>query len=162
MEKCDRHHFTSRLSGRKSITSLSLKFKCSFIFFKQTTHDFFLTRQKLFLFQDICLLKFCYRKTLEDVFLFFFLLSFSHEPVADCIVDDFGPWSACDTECGRGSMSRERKVIQETRNGGKPCPELIQKRSCVGLNCENPRAAVKASKGNNNSITSTTSYLSLD
>jgi len=66
--------------------------------------------------------------------------------MTDCVVDEFGPWSSCDVECGRGSMSRERKVIQEARNGGKSCPELIQRRSCVGLNCENPRAAVKASK----------------
>ena len=70
--------------------------------------------------------------------------------MADCIVDEFGPWSSCDVECGRGIQSRDRRVLQETRNGGKSCPELVQRRSCVGLNCDNSRAAVKASKGKHN------------
>ncbi|XP_026679083.1 somatomedin-B and thrombospondin type-1 domain-containing protein, partial [Diaphorina citri] len=63
---------------------------------------------------------------------------------SDCQVGSWEAWSECDTECGPGTMVRTRKAIQEPKNGGKHCPTLTQKRSCLGTRCpHNPRSALK-------------------
>ncbi|XP_022235105.1 somatomedin-B and thrombospondin type-1 domain-containing protein-like, partial [Limulus polyphemus] len=56
--------------------------------------------------------------------------------VIDCEVTDWKPWSKCDVDCGPGMMTRERLIRQEPRNGGKRCPEVVQKRGCLGNKCE--------------------------
>ncbi|ODM95720.1 Spondin-1 [Orchesella cincta] len=52
--------------------------------------------------------------------------------IFDCHVSSWGSWSPCDVDCGNGVMTRTRAIIQEPRNGGKPCPSLMQKRGCLG------------------------------
>lgn len=56
--------------------------------------------------------------------------------VIDCVVSPWGPWSACDVECGSGTMSRSRTVEVQPRNGGRRCPSLDQRRGCQVSNCQ--------------------------
>lgn len=50
----------------------------------------------------------------------------------DCVVGPWGPWSACTSSCGVGSTERSRQVSVPPRNGGRPCPDLKQRRGCFG------------------------------
>ncbi|XP_023211060.1 somatomedin-B and thrombospondin type-1 domain-containing protein-like [Centruroides sculpturatus] len=63
--------------------------------------------------------------------------------VTDCEVSEWGRWSSCNVDCGTGFMSRERNIIQHPQNGGRHCPELIQKRGCLGTRCET-KSVIKA------------------
>ncbi|UYV63518.1 hypothetical protein LAZ67_2004441 [Cordylochernes scorpioides] len=56
--------------------------------------------------------------------------------VRDCEVTEWGPWSSCSAECGTGVMTRDRAVRRQPENGGTPCPELRQERTCSGQRCE--------------------------
>lgn len=46
------------------------------------------------------------------------------------MVSGWGPWSGCDTNCGSGSMERNRRVVQAPAHGGRHCPSLVQRRAC--------------------------------
>ncbi|XP_048370324.1 somatomedin-B and thrombospondin type-1 domain-containing protein-like isoform X2 [Sphaerodactylus townsendi] len=50
----------------------------------------------------------------------------------DCVIGPWGPWSECSSLCGTGSKDRMRQVIVPPRNGGTPCPDLKQRRGCLG------------------------------
>lgn len=50
----------------------------------------------------------------------------------DCVVGPWGPWSPCTALCGVGSTERSRLVTTPPRNGGAPCPDLKQRRGCLG------------------------------
>lgn len=50
----------------------------------------------------------------------------------DCVVGSWGPWSPCTSSCGVGSTERSRQVSVPPRNGGRPCPDLKQRRGCFG------------------------------
>lgn len=64
--------------------------------------------------------------------------------VVDCQVTPWGPWSACDTDCGPGTMSRTRTVQVQPQNGGRHCPSLEQRRGCQVSNCHHhPDPAIK-------------------
>lgn len=64
--------------------------------------------------------------------------------VVDCQVTPWGPWSACDTDCGPGTMSRTRTVQIQPENGGRHCPSLEQRRGCQVSNCHHhPDPAIK-------------------
>ncbi|XP_028566444.2 somatomedin-B and thrombospondin type-1 domain-containing protein-like isoform X1 [Podarcis muralis] len=52
----------------------------------------------------------------------------------DCVVGHWGPWSECNALCGTGSKDRTRQVTVPPRNGGTPCPDLKQRRGCLGEN----------------------------
>lgn len=47
-----------------------------------------------------------------------------------CKVSKWGKWNNCNTDCGIGSMTRTRKIIQYPLNGGTACPALKQTRGC--------------------------------
>ncbi|XP_056628517.1 somatomedin-B and thrombospondin type-1 domain-containing protein isoform X1 [Triplophysa dalaica] len=49
----------------------------------------------------------------------------------DCEVRQWGPWSPCSSVCGEGTTERSRQVATPPRNGGKPCPDLKQRRGCL-------------------------------
>ncbi|OXU30687.1 hypothetical protein TSAR_015654 [Trichomalopsis sarcophagae] len=65
--------------------------------------------------------------------------------VLDCVVSGWGPWTACDSECGPGAQTRSRMVERAPENGGKHCPQLVQHRGCQGTKCHrrNPKTALK-------------------
>ncbi|XP_054723622.1 somatomedin-B and thrombospondin type-1 domain-containing protein-like [Uloborus diversus] len=48
----------------------------------------------------------------------------------------WGPWSTCNSDCGAGTMVRERKILRLPRNGGTPCPDQMQTRGCFGSSCD--------------------------
>ncbi|NXO20523.1 SBSPO protein, partial [Cisticola juncidis] len=49
-----------------------------------------------------------------------------------CAVGPWGPWSECSSRCGAGSRARSRQVTAPPRHGGDPCPDLKQRRGCLG------------------------------
>ncbi|NWR81767.1 SBSPO protein, partial [Centropus unirufus] len=49
-----------------------------------------------------------------------------------CVVGSWGPWSGCSSLCGVGSKARSRQVTIPPRHGGEPCPDLKQRRGCLG------------------------------
>ncbi|XP_076253898.1 somatomedin B and thrombospondin type 1 domain containing protein vexed [Rhynchophorus ferrugineus] len=55
--------------------------------------------------------------------------------VVDCQVTPWGPWSACDADCGPGTMSRSRSIKIQPQNGGRHCPSLEQRRGCQVSTC---------------------------
>jgi len=46
----------------------------------------------------------------------------------DCLTSPWSDWSACSTSCGRGWLTKERRVVAGPRNGGKACPRKLQKK----------------------------------
>ncbi|XP_044762960.1 somatomedin-B and thrombospondin type-1 domain-containing protein [Coccinella septempunctata] len=64
--------------------------------------------------------------------------------VVDCQVTGWGPWTACDVDCGAGTMSRKRSIKVQPENGGKHCPSLEQRRGCQVSTCHHhPDPAIK-------------------
>lgn len=60
-----------------------------------------------------------------------FRVNGSNEPVIDCVVTPWGPWSECSRPCGRAQRSRRRMIKLHPQNGGKECPtKLVQRRRC--------------------------------
>ena len=53
------------------------------------------------------------------------------QPVIDCVVTPWGPWSECSRPCGRAQKQRRRMIKLHPQNGGKACPtKLVQRRRC--------------------------------
>ncbi|KAI8499491.1 Spondin-2 [Branchiostoma belcheri] len=48
----------------------------------------------------------------------------------DCEVSKWSAFSKCSSRCGGGSMVRSRNITQKPSNGGKPCPQLSEKKQC--------------------------------
>lgn len=61
--------------------------------------------------------------------------------MVDCGVSNWGPWSACDADCGSGTMYRSRTIQTQPRNGGRRCPSLQQRRGCQVGNCAHHHGA---------------------
>ncbi|XP_064582600.1 SCO-spondin-like isoform X1 [Zonotrichia leucophrys gambelii] len=61
-----------------------------------------------------------------------------------CAVGPWGPWSGCSSPCGAGSRARSRQVTVPPRHGGDPCPDLKQRRGCLGQHptCGTAQAAL--------------------
>lgn len=54
----------------------------------------------------------------------------------DCRVGPFSPWSECPNRCAANLLQRrEREVLVEPANGGRPCPTLTQEMPCPPTNC---------------------------
>nr|ATU82948.1 secreted Spondin-like protein [Pristhesancus plagipennis] len=52
-------------------------------------------------------------------------------PVVDCKVSHWSQWSPCSVSCGRGVKQKNRRIIINSRNGGKSCPKkLIRRKKC--------------------------------
>ncbi|XP_078669981.1 spondin-1-like [Branchiostoma floridae x Branchiostoma belcheri] len=49
---------------------------------------------------------------------------------SDCKVSDWSSFSKCNRRCGGGVMVRSRTVTQKPSNGGKPCPQLYERKQC--------------------------------
>ncbi|CAH1257651.1 SPON2 [Branchiostoma lanceolatum] len=49
---------------------------------------------------------------------------------SDCKVSDWSGFSKCNRRCGGGVMVRSRTVTQKSLNGGKPCPQLSERKEC--------------------------------
>uniref|UniRef100_A0A8C2TD36 Somatomedin-B and thrombospondin type-1 domain-containing protein-like n=1 Tax=Coturnix japonica TaxID=93934 RepID=A0A8C2TD36_COTJA len=60
------------------------------------------------------------------------LTLFSLFSAVGCAVGPWGPWSSCSSPCGVGSKDRSRQVTVPPRHGGEPCPDLKQRRGCLG------------------------------
>ncbi|XP_023345257.1 somatomedin-B and thrombospondin type-1 domain-containing protein isoform X2 [Eurytemora carolleeae] len=50
--------------------------------------------------------------------------------VLDCVTSEWGEWSECDTECGKGVSRRTREITHPSSNGGVECDALEQTRVC--------------------------------
>ncbi|KAF8569533.1 hypothetical protein P879_00877 [Paragonimus westermani] len=57
------------------------------------------------------------------------------KPIVDCEVSNWGPWTECDRQCGRGTSVRRRRVVQQAVNGGRYCPVLEESKPCQGHRC---------------------------
>ena len=55
------------------------------------------------------------------------------------MLDAWGDWSECDNECGRGTQTRERRVLREKKFGGRDCDVRFQKKFCRGEKCARRR-----------------------
>uniref|UniRef100_A0A8C8SXQ1 SMB domain-containing protein n=1 Tax=Pelusios castaneus TaxID=367368 RepID=A0A8C8SXQ1_9SAUR len=62
-----------------------------------------------------------------------------------CVVGPWGPWTECSSLCGVGSKDRTRQVTVPPQNGGTPCPDLKQRRGCIGENpvCDTAKEVAK-------------------
>jgi hypothetical protein len=55
---------------------------------------------------------------------------------ADCVVGHFYPWTPCSATCGsEGVQQRSREVLAPNHDGGKPCPPVVESRSCDSHDC---------------------------
>ena len=61
--------------------------------------------------------------------------SYPPPPAVDCKTTPWGSWSACSKKCGIGHAKRTREILQDSKNGGQPCPALKEMRTCVALSC---------------------------
>ena len=63
----------------------------------------------------------------------------------DCIVSEFGAWSACSRSCGTGTQHRTRKILSPPLNGGKPCPQKQEEwQMCQNSACQTPSPTAHA------------------
>jgi hypothetical protein len=53
----------------------------------------------------------------------------------NCVVSDWGAYSACTKTCGGGTMTKTRTVITPAANGGTACPPLTQTDPCNTQEC---------------------------
>ena len=54
----------------------------------------------------------------------------------DCVVGQWGVWSACDRTCGSGVTRRSRTAAIAAAHGGKACPALKEERKCNSHKCK--------------------------
>eukprot|EP01004_Peranema_trichophorum_P007321 NODE_60_length_4100_cov_55.328640_g50_i0.p1 GENE.NODE_60_length_4100_cov_55.328640_g50_i0~~NODE_60_length_4100_cov_55.328640_g50_i0.p1 ORF type:complete len:1365 (-),score=567.13 NODE_60_length_4100_cov_55.328640_g50_i0:5-3496(-) len=54
---------------------------------------------------------------------------------ADCVVSDWGSWSACDRSCAGGSQTRTRQVTSQPQYEGKECPNTQEVQRCNDIPC---------------------------
>ena len=59
----------------------------------------------------------------------------SSECPVDCIVSSWTDWESCSAECGIGTTTRHRTVLQVPNALGRPCPRLQQTTTCMQRLC---------------------------
>ena len=60
----------------------------------------------------------------------------------DCVVGNWSDWGECSATCDGGTQSRNRAITTSPSNGGEPCPELSESRSCNTQACPPPQDCV--------------------
>ena len=58
---------------------------------------------------------------------------------ADCVVI-WSPWTPCNVVCGTGVKWRFSRIVTFPRNGGRPCPPIVEAAPCESIRC-NPMLA---------------------
>lgn len=54
----------------------------------------------------------------------------------DCQLDEWSPWTGCTVTCGGGTMTRQRTVLEPSRDGGAACTgESFQEAACSQVQC---------------------------
>ena len=54
----------------------------------------------------------------------------------DCEVSDWTEWSSCSKTCGSGFQKRERSIVKQPKNNGKPCEgNLDETKTCELEEC---------------------------
>lgn len=53
----------------------------------------------------------------------------------DCVLDDWGGWSACSAKCGGGVIERNRRVITQPQHQGQPCDATMDEEACNIQDC---------------------------
>ncbi|KAK5643865.1 hypothetical protein RI129_007710 [Pyrocoelia pectoralis] len=57
-------------------------------------------------------------------------------PPVDCMVTDWSEWSQCSASCGQGYSQKLRMIKRPAENGGKPCPQRLEKKKrCNTIPC---------------------------
>ena len=60
----------------------------------------------------------------------------NNQPCAvDCQMSDWSAWSACSAQCGGGTQTRTRSIIQAPQNGGAACGPTEEQRACNTQAC---------------------------
>lgn len=54
----------------------------------------------------------------------------------DCVMEEWGGWTSCSTECGGGTKSRTRGVKQSPDHGGLVCAVVEERQSCNMDSCD--------------------------
>jgi hypothetical protein len=54
---------------------------------------------------------------------------------ADCVTSDWSEWDLCTASCGGGQTSRTRDEVTPLSFGGKPCPAMLETKSCNTTAC---------------------------
>ncbi|XP_071237172.1 somatomedin-B and thrombospondin type-1 domain-containing protein [Salvelinus alpinus] len=52
-------------------------------------------------------------------------------PAVSCVLSEWTAWSGCGEPCRATVRIRSREVLQEPRNGGKPCPHVEEHAGCA-------------------------------
>ncbi|KAB0799833.1 hypothetical protein PPYR_07713 [Photinus pyralis] len=55
-------------------------------------------------------------------------------PPVDCMVTEWSEWSPCSASCGTGYTQKQRMIKRPAENGGKPCPNKLEKKKRCYLN----------------------------
>jgi hypothetical protein len=53
----------------------------------------------------------------------------------DCVVSDWGGWSACSADCGGGTQTRTRSIVTPASCGGNACPTTTDSQPCNPQAC---------------------------
>ena len=59
----------------------------------------------------------------------------THNCPVDCVVSEWGDFSACSVTCGGGIQTRTRSVVTPTSDGGAACPALSEDQVCNTDGC---------------------------
>ena len=58
-----------------------------------------------------------------------------HACPLDCVVSDYGDWTACTKSCGGGWQAHTRTKLSDAQHGGVQCPALKKSRACSTAPC---------------------------
>jgi len=59
-----------------------------------------------------------------------------HKCPIDCVMNEWGGWSACSAECGGGVQERIRAIRVPAEFGGNPCDNTEETQSCGVADCD--------------------------